>query len=434
MRLPKILQNKVAQNAGWIVCGSLMNKALAFFVSILSTRYLGPDNYGLINYAAAYTTFFASLCTLGINSVIVKNFADYPDEEGTAIGTTLLLRAMSSFLSAVAIVGIVFVMDYNEPLTIAVVALYSFGLVFQIFDTFNYWFQSKLKSKYSAIASTIAYAVVSLYKILLLITGKSVLWFAVTNAIDYIAVALLLYGAYRKNNGPKLSVSKAKAKELLRPGSSFIISGLMVSIYAGTDKLMLKQMLDKASVGYYSLASSFSMMWAFILQAIIDSMYPLIVQERNVDLAGYERKNRQLYAIVFYISVAMSAIITLLAKPLFLFLYGEAYLPAVAPLRIIVWYTAFSYLGVARNAWMVCENRQCYLKYLYVSAALINVVLNWFMIPSFGASGAAAASLITQISTTTLLPALIRPLRPNAKLMWEAMILKDVLPKKEKKG
>lgn len=434
MHLPRILQNKVAQNAGWIVCGSLMNKVLAFFVSVLTARYLGPDNYGLINYAAAYTAFFASVCTLGINSIIVKNFADHPDEEGKTIGTTLLLRAMSSFLSAIAIIGIVCVMDHDEPLTIAVVALYSFGLIFQIFDTFNYWFQSKLKSKYSAVASSIAYAIVSLYKILLLATGKSVLWFATTNAIDYIVVALLLYAAYRKNAGPKFGVSKYKAKELLSTSSSFIISGLMVSIYASMDKLMLKQMLDEASVGYYSLASSFSMTWAFILQAIIDSMYPVIVQDRNVDLIAYEKKNRQLYAIVFYFSVAMSTIIALLAKPLFLFLYGEVYLPAVAPLRIIVWYTAFSYLGVARNAWMVCENQQRYLKYLYISAALINVVLNWFLIPSFGASGAAAASLITQVSTTTLLPALIRPLRPNARLMWEAMVLKDVFPEKEKKG
>lgn len=67
MHLPRILQNKVAQNAGWIVCGSLMNKVLAFFVSVLTARYLGPDNYGLINYAAAYTAFFASVCTLGID-------------------------------------------------------------------------------------------------------------------------------------------------------------------------------------------------------------------------------------------------------------------------------------------------------------------------------------------------------------------------------
>ena len=110
--------------------------------------------------------------------------------------------------------------------------------------------------------------------------------------------------------------------------------------------------------------------------------------------------------------------------------YGENYLPAVGPLRIVVWYTAFSYLGVARNAWMVCENRQKYLKYLYVSAAALNVVLNLALIPSWGASGAAAASLITQASTTVILPAIIRPLRPNCRLMLDAVLFRGIFPKK----
>ena len=136
--------------------------------------------------------------------------------------------------------------------------------------------------------------------------------------------------------------------------------------------------------------------WAFILSAIIDSLYPEIVQSFQKDRLRYERKNRQLYAIVFYVSLFVSAMICLVAKPFILILYGKTYLPAVGPLRIVVWYTAFSYLGVARNAWMVCENRQKYLKYLYISAAALNVVLNFALIPSWGASGAAAASLITQ--------------------------------------
>lgn len=110
--------------------------------------------------------------------------------------------------------------------------------------------------------------------------------------------------------------------------------------------------------------------------------------------------------------------ICLVAKPFILILYGETYLPAVGPLRIVVWYTAFSYLGVARNAWMVCENRQKYLKYLYISAAALNIVLNLALIPPWGASGAAAASLITQISTTVILTAVHKA--PAAKLQVDA--------------
>lgn len=99
----------------------------------------------------------------------------------------------------------------------------------------------------------------------------------------------------------------------------------------------------------------------------------------------------------------------------------------------MVWYTAFSYLGVARNAWMVCENRQKYLKYLYISAAALNIVLNLALIPPWGASGAAAASLITQISTTVILTAVIKPLRPNCRLMLDAVLLRGVLPERNER-
>ena len=422
--LQSLRKNKVVKNAGWIIGGKVANKLLAFVVGIFAARYLGPSNYGL--------TFFASLCTLGINSVIVKNFVDHPDQQGETIGTTLLLRAMSSLLSALAIIGIVSIVDRGERLTVVVVALYSIGLVFQVFDTLNYWFQARLQSKYSAIAELVSYAAMSVYKIILLVLGKSVEWFAVASALDYIVLAVFLLIAYFKNGGTRFRYSLKKAKELLQSSGSFIIAGLMVSIYACTDKLMLKQMLGADAVGHYSLASTVSVSWAFILSAIIDSLYPEIVQSFQKDRLRYERKNRQLYAIVFYVSLFVSAMICLVAKPFILILYGETYLPAVGPLRIVVWYTAFSYLGVARNAWMVCENRQKYLKYLYVSAAALNVVLNLALIPSWGASGAAAASLITQASTTILLPALIRPLRPNTKLMLDAVLMRGVLPEKQR--
>ena len=381
--LQSLRKNKVVKNAGWIIGGKVANKLLAFVVGIFAARYLGPSNYGLINYAAAYAAFFASLCTLGINSVIVKNFVDHPDQQGETIGTTLLLRAISSLLSALAIIGIVSVVDRGERLTIVVVALYSIGLIFQVFDTLNYWFQARLQSKYSAIAELVSYAAMSVYKIILLALGKSVEWFAVASALDYIVLAVFLLIAYFKNGGTRFRYSLEKAKELLQSSGSFIIAGLMVSIYACTDKLMLKQMLGADAVGHYSLASTVSVSWAFILSAIIDSLYPEIVQSFQKDRLRYERKNRQLYAIVFYVSLFVSAMICLVAKPFILILYGENYLPAVGPLRIVVWYTAFSYLGVARNAWMVCENRQKYLKYLYVSAAALNVVLNLALIPSW---------------------------------------------------
>ena len=76
--------------------------------------------------------------------------------------------------------------------------------------------------------------------------------------------------------------------------------------------------------------------------------------------------------------------------------------------------------------------KQKYIKYMYLPAAILNVLLNFVFIPLWGASGAAFASLITQIATSVILPLCIKATRPNAKLMLEAIILKDVFNGKQK--
>lgn len=424
--LSRFTNNKEARNAGWLIGGKIAQMLLSFAVGVLTARYLGPSNYGIINYAAAYVAFFTSMCTLGINAVIIRDFVEHPQEQGTAIGTSIVLRTVSSFLSIILIFCVVSIVDQDEPTTIIVALLCSVSLLFQVMDTFNYWFQSRYESKVTSIATFVAYAATSLYRIILLILQKDVMWFAFATSVDYICLGLILWLSYRKHNGPKLRYSWSKGKYLLSRSYHYILSGMMAAIYGQTDRFMLKQMLDESSVGFYSLASSLSNMWVFVLQAIIDSMYPTIINLYGIDQKQFEKKNRQLYAIVIYVSIAAAACFVIFAPLIIRLLYGDAYLPAIGPLRIITWYTIFAFLGVARNAWIVCENQQKYLKYMYLSAAFINIGLNYFMIPLWGASGAALASLVTQVCTSLILTCFWKDMRPNVKLMVDALLLKDI--------
>lgn len=420
------LNNRVVRNAGWMISGRVYQMALSFVIGLLTARYLGPSNYGLINYAASYTTFFSAFCVLGINSIIVKNFIDHPDEEGTTVGSAIGIRMISSVCSLVLMLVVTVLWDKGEKVTHCVVALMGIGTVVQVIDTLNYWFQSRLESKYATIASSIGYTVMMAYKLCLLVLRKDVIWFAASTSIEYFVISLCLYIIYKKHNGPKLCFNWNKVKELLRSSHHFILVSLMIAIYGSTDKIMLKQMLNEAEVGFYATAVTVSGLWCFVLAAINDSMYPVILQAFEEDVHLFERKCKQLYAVVFYASAAVSILYTLLAKYLILILYGETYLPAVGPLRVVTWYVAFSYLGDARNVWIVSYNCQKYLKYIYLGSAVSNVILNSALIPVLGASGAALASVITQISTIAVFPLFIKDLRPNVKLMWDAIRLKGI--------
>lgn len=427
MKMFHWIENKTAKNAGWIIAEKVAQMLISLVVSLLTARYLGPSNYGLINYATSFTAFFAAFCTLGINSLLVKELVDRPEKEGEVLGTALLLRAVSSLLSALSIVAIVSIIDRDEPTTIWVVALCTVGLLFKVGEVFTYWFQRHLKSKYPAMIAFVAYSVASAYRVVLMVSGSDVTWFAIATSVDYICVAILLLVFYKKCGGQKLGFSWNYGKELLSRSKHFILSGLMVAIYGQTDKLMLKQMLDVTQTGFYATATAINTMWCFVLGAVIDSVNPGIMEAfRSGDRQLFEKRNRQMYAIVFYVSMVVALLFNIFAELIIYILYGKAYMPAAMPLRIVSWYTAFSYLGVARNSWIVSKNKQKYLTPLYIAAAVCNVCLTWLMIPLWGASGAAVASLVAQVLTGFALPFFIKELRENAKLMLEGIMLKNV--------
>lgn len=431
MRVSVLFQNKALRNSGWLIGGKVAQMFISLLIGLLTARYLGPSNYGLINYASSYTAFFTAFCNLGITSLLVKEFVDRPNDEGLVIGTALGLRAISCVLSVLTIIALVCIIDRDEPITILVVALCSLGLGFTIFNTFTYWFQRHLKAKYTAIATFIAYVVTAIYRLVLVFSGKSVVWFAVATSVDHICVASLLVWFYKQNQGQNIRFSWQYGKELLSRSKHFVLSALMVSIYAQTDKMMLKQILDVTETGFYSTATVINNMWCFVLQALIDSLYPSVIEAyKSGDEELFRIKNRQMYAIVFYISTGVAILFNIFAELVIYILYGTAYLPAAMPLRIVSWYTAFSYLGVARSAWIVSKNRQRHLIKIYAVAAIGNVSLNYLLIPAWGASGAALASLVAQLLTGFVLPFFIKDLRENAVLMLEGILLKGIIKRK----
>ena len=93
-----LFKNRSASNAMWIIAGKVIQAVLALIVNMLTARYLGPSNFGLINYAASIVTFAVPIMTLGFNSVLVQQVTNYPEEEGKIFGTSITLSIISSLV------------------------------------------------------------------------------------------------------------------------------------------------------------------------------------------------------------------------------------------------------------------------------------------------------------------------------------------------
>lgn len=390
---------------------------LNLIVGMLSARYLGPSGYGLVSYAASVVAFVIPLMRLGLHAVLVEEITCDPNSEGKILGTALGMSITSALCCIAGVVIFVYFANAGDQITLLVCGIYSVSLLFQAAEMVTYWFQAKLLSKYPSLVMLTAYAVASMYKIWLLVSGKSVTWFAGTTVLEHFFVAVLLLLIYIWKRQLPWEFSRELARRMLSKSKYYILSGMMVTIFQQTDRLMLKLMLGNTATGYYSAAVTCVGICGFVYAAVIDSARPEILRKHQVSKEDSEKGLSYLYCIISYLSLGQSIIMTVFARPIVYVLYGADYLPAAEALRVCVWYITFSYFGSIRNIWILCEGKHRYIWIIDVTGAVINVALNYLLIPLWGICGAAIASVATQFFINFVFGFLYSPIRKNNAIL-----------------
>ena len=421
---------KFLTNASWILIGRVVQLGLGFVMAMMITRYLGPTEFGRNTYVYSYIQLFLPVCALGMNDILVKTLLDNKTESDQIMGTVIVLRLLVSFVCMACSVALVSILN-DGVLYRQIAMLQCLTLAFYSFDSLIYFFQANLLSKKVGISLALAYSISAVYKTLCIIFKKGILWFAFVNSMDYIALAAVLLYTYYKN-GYKLVFSSAWVKPLLKRSSYYIIAGILVVIYGKvTDIFLLGKLVDNTNVGYYGSAITLCNAWPFVLTAIIDAANPMIIDLYDKDRELFRRRVKQLYCAVFYVAIAAALAILVVGDLVVYIVYGKDYMPAAIPLKIYSFSTAFAYLGVARVAWMQCENKTRYETLIALFGAVVNVSLNYILIKQFGIKGAAIAAVLTQFLTNFVFLLLMKETRENAKLIWEAILFRGVLNKKE---
>ena len=407
------VKKRFLDNSGWMMGQQVYYMLLSLVVGSLSARYLGPSNYGLINYGASIITLFSIVCKLGLDGVIINEMIKAPQKRGAYLGTALLLRFLASLLSLGCIVGIVRILEPQDRALHLITLLQAFAIILQSLEVFQYWFQLNLRMKYVSIATMVGQTVVAAWRVLLLIRQASVYLFALSASIlALVTGGIVTYFFFADRERPTpLRFSSSDGFALLKKSYHFIISAVAITFYMQIDKVMIGKIIDHQAVGIYTAATTIASLWEFVPHALINSARPLIIQQRESDYASYLKRFRQLLLGITVLSVIVGIGITLLGFVAVRILYGEEYMGAVAPLSILIWSTGFAMIGTARTIWLVAENYHKYSKHLVLIGAATNFLLNLIAIPRWGILGASVTTLISQITVALISPLFFREIR-----------------------
>ncbi|MBK5442695.1 flippase [Peribacillus sp. TH24] len=418
---------KILQNASWLVGDKVFTMVIGVFVMALVARYLGPGNYGIYNYALTFVTLFTAISTLGLETISVKSIVHQDEEEGTILYTSLVLRVIGGILLTFLVSVTIQFIAPNEPIVHLLVLIMSFTMIFKSFEVIEYWIQAYQKSKISSLIRMGAYVFSALLKVAFVLLNGSLLHLALIYMSDALIIGIALVIAYFKyrNFHTKWKFKFQYAKNVLSQSWYLILSGLMVTLYMQIDKVMLGSMLpNKEELGIYSAATQIASMWYFVPLAIITSFKPVIMKKKLETDEKYIIATQTLYSIVAWIGIIFGLFITIFSDLIVSILYGQEYSPAANIIVISVWAGTFATLGSARSIWLLTENLQKYTLFYTLVGLIINVGLNYLLIPIYGGFGAAFATLIAQIFANVFALAFFKRTRISS-----VMIIKAFSPK-----
>lgn len=414
---------KLAGNTGWLFADKILRAVGELTVGIWLARYLGPEQFGTLSFAIAFVALFTPLYTLGLEKIVVRDIVQHPEQAQKTLGSALGLRLVAGVLGAVAATGLIILLRPGQPVLQGLVGLMAFGLVFQASDVVTFWFQSQIQAKYDVQARSSAYGVASLARIGCILTQTSLAAIGLTYVLEPLLRAVGLGVIYRRAERVKgkWQFSFKRAKTLLQNSWPLILSGVAIMVYMRIDQVMLGQMANDEAVGIYSAAVKLSEAWYFIPVAIASSTFPSVLVAKQQSKAQYYRKLGNLFKFVVAVAYIIAITLSLSAYQLTTTLFGASYAGAATVLSIHVWSGIFTSLGVIRELWMTAENLLIFSFLTTTSGALINVAINYALIPKYAAIGAAVATLLAYV-LANVMSCLIHPkTRPIAKLMLNSL-------------
>ncbi len=388
---------KYFKNTSWLFGEKILRMVVGLFVGVWIARYLGPEQYGLFSYAQSFVGLFTAIATLGLDGIVVRELVKDENRSGELIGTAFGLKLMG----AVAVLGLLAVavnVTDNDRTTNILIFIIASATIFQSFNVVDFYFQSRVESRYVVYANMIALLISSIIKITLIMIEAPLVAFAWVVLFDSFVLACGYVYFYLKNSEfgiEKLKFYRSTAVELLRDSWPLILSGIVISIYMKIDQVMIKEMIDSEAVGQYAAAVRISEAWYFIPMVISSSLFPAIIRAKEISEALYYERLQKLYDLMVWMAIAIALPMTFLSDWVIRVLYGDAYHEAGRVLMVHIWAGVFVFLGVASGKWLVSENLQIFSSINTSIGAVINILLNYVFISKIGIEGAAWATLIS---------------------------------------
>ena len=431
---------KILENSGWQIGDRVVRLGLNFFITAWIARYLGPESYGKLSYVIAFVSIFQVFSTLGIEWIVLKEFSDVGvggvsardgAESSRKLITLVKLRILTGLIGQMLL--FVTLKVVGGEISVVVMAMaQSFLLLFQAFDTIDYWFQSRMRMGQVVVIRSIGFFTASALRISLLLKQAPVEAFIAPFLIEMVIANFLLVNAWRSENREAFgrfwsAFEISWVNELKRKIPTVFLTAIFLQMYLRIDQLLLQWMLGPAAVGIFSIPVRLSEIFYLVGAAIIGSSAPALFSVFRDEPLVFRQRTEKLLRMLNLGSVMICVGTVALAEPVVTFIFGEQYLASISVLKVYIWCLPAVLQGGVRNIWLMAGERTGFALFAAGLGTVLSLVLNFVMIPRFGVLGSAVSAVVAMWVSGIVSSFFDASLRPVAWMQVKSFFPRRIL-------
>jgi O-antigen/teichoic acid export membrane protein len=390
---------KIAKNSIVLTMANVAGLLLFLAMSIFIARNLGALEFGKWSFAHSFAYMFAIITQLGLDMLIIRDIAADKEKIKDYFYNGLAIKTLLAVFVFALIVITINLLNYPSDTRLVV---YIIGAAI-IFDSFSRYFYSIFRAfermEFEAFLFVLTALIISVFGLILLFLGYSIIQIALVVLIAHIINFLLgFYIVKKKFLINHFQFSYKVSKNIIKKALPFFGIVILVRYSIDINGVMLSIINGNEAVGYFSAAHKLIISLGVLL-LFIDSVFPVMAKfyktSKQALSLTYKKAFKYVYTFVLPISIGTY----MLADKIIFLIYGDQYINSVIILKILAFYLLFfSLIGIFITLLMSIHRTSTLLK-INVFSVILLTASNYIFISNWGYNGLAMSNLMVVFIT-----------------------------------
>ncbi len=409
----KYRQVRLVRDSFWSFANTLLTGVVGTLISVIVARYLGPEETGRFSFALWFMSSAAIVLGLGLQNAVLRFGAEIRGKYGEPFAVVFLKRVLgvAMFLVAVWAPLLWLLLQFLHQYNVRLLAdfdrpwLLIFGFGVYLFQGIAVAFvKSQRQFAFLTLINSLTFSLLTLGLLWAGRSGIRVEGFLFLYLIGLCGFIVLAMARYRRF---LLSWKRLYWEEFPETWRRFVSYSLVVALIAVMDIIVwqrsevffLKWFGGPEEVAFYSIAYDLSYkLMRLIPGSVVAILLPVFSEWQGAsEFSRLQRGYGEVTRFLALFSFPVAALMIVWSEPVIQLLYGRAFLPVVPVLQILLFSAAFAVVGGVGSSLVLALERQRFIFLSGVLVAVVNLGLDFWLIPSFGVIGAAVANFCSQL-------------------------------------